>query len=146
MPSRLRKLLSLDARGWRDLIQAQLALVRSEWRLKRQPIGALAIRKPMDPEQVSGDPVRARELALAVTRAAAHGLVRPYCLAQALAIRALLDAHGIRGAEIRVGVRRHGGEFQAHAWVVWAGEVLGDRPEHIATFTEVDDLRVLRRT
>src|SRR5690606_11752520 len=90
-----------------------------------------------------GDPERARSLALAVGRAAEHGLFRPFCLVRALALRDLLDRHGIHGSQIRVGVRRGGERMSAHAWVRWGEVVLGDSPEHVATFTEVDDIRVL---
>ena len=37
-------------------------------------------------------------------------------------------------------------QFNAHAWVRWSGQILGDLPEHVATFTEVDDIRVLGRS
>lgn len=92
----------------------------------------------------SGDPDRARQLALAVGRAAEHGVFRPRCLARSLALRDLLARHGIDGSEIRVGVRHDRGRFLAHAWVTWHDEVLGDRADWVARFTEVDDLSVLR--
>jgi hypothetical protein len=141
----LRKLAGLDARGWRDLVAAQGALVRAQWRLRREPIGSFAIREPIAPDAAGGDPVRARQVALAVQRAAEHGLFRPYCLVQAIALRELLRREGIVGTSIRIGVRRDAGEFQAHAWVRWGDEVLGDRTEKVARFTEVDDLRVVAR-
>jgi Transglutaminase-like superfamily len=143
MLHRLRKLLTLGAAGWRDLLRAQLALVRARRRLRTEPIGSLAIRDAVDPAQISGDPQRAESIALAVVRAANHGWFRPFCLVQSLALRELLVAEGIRGVSIRIGVRRRRGEFQAHAWVRWGDRVLGDTPEHVGTFTEVDDLRVM---
>ena len=142
---RLVRLLRLDRRGWQDLLRAQAALLRAQWRLKREPLGALAIRDAIDPDGVTGDPVRAHALAVAVQRVATHGVFRPYCLVQAMAIRELLVAEQIHGASIRIGVRRHAGAFQAHAWVRWGEAILGDQPAHVATFTEVDDLRVLGR-
>jgi len=145
MPLPVTKLLTLDRRGWLDLLRAQAALLRAQWRLRRQPLGSLAIRAPVDLTLVTGDPSRARALGLAVERAAGHGIFRPFCLVRAMALRELLLAEGIRGSSIRIGVRRHKGEFQAHAWVLWGETVLGDRPEHVARFTEVDDLRVLGR-
>jgi hypothetical protein len=91
----------------------------------------------------TGDRTRARELAVAVSRAAEHGLFRPFCLVRAIALQTMLAARGIRGSVVRVGVRNQEGRFTAHAWVVWRDEVLGDRADHVATFTEVDDLRIL---
>jgi hypothetical protein len=145
MPPRLLKLLTLGSRGWRDLLRAQLALLKAQWRLRYEPIGALAIRDPIDPAHVAGDAARAREVALAVTRASTHGVFHPFCLVKAMALRDLLVADGIQGASIRIGVRRQAGAFQAHAWVRWGEMILGDQPEHVARFTEVDDLRILQR-
>lgn len=141
----LRKLLGLSPRDWRDLVRAQAALARAQWRLRRAPIGQLAIREVIRPDQVRGDPVRARALALATERVAANGLLRPLCLVRAIALRDLLLADGIVGASIRVGVRRRNGLFEAHAWVRWGDAVLGDRPELVAQFMEVEDLGVLGR-
>lgn len=135
----------MGPRGWRDLITAQFALLRAQWRVWREPVGTLVIRDEAARERPSGDTKRARELALAVERTAAFGLFRPYCLVRAIALRELLAHHGIRGSNIHVGVRRMNGEFNAHAWVRLGEEILGDRPEHVASFTEVDDMRVLRR-
>lgn len=146
MPPPVSRLLTLDRRSWLDLLRAQAALIRAQWRLRREPLGSLAIRAPIDLSTVTGDPVRARALGRAIERAAMYGIFRPFCLVRTMALRELLLAEEIRGASIRIGVRRHNGEFQAHAWVVWGAAVIGDRPEHVAQFTEVDDLRVLGRS
>jgi Transglutaminase-like superfamily len=141
----VRRLLGTGPRGWRDLVRAQSALLEAQRRLRREPIGSLAIRATVRAEDVRGDSRRAMELALAVRRVARYGLIRPYCLVRALAIRELLSAEGIDGASIRIGVRRHEGEFQAHAWIRWGDTILGDDAWHVQQFTEVDDLRVMAR-
>lgn len=138
----LRKLAALDARGLADLWQAQRALLAARRLVKQRPIGSLTIRASSD-GPVAGDPTRAREVARAVSRAATYGLFRPFCLVRALALRDLLQREGIHGTDIRIGVRRRGSEFTAHAWVRWGSEILGDEPGYVATFTEVDDIRVL---
>lgn len=142
---RARKLAGLSRREWSDLLAAQWALVRAALRVRYRPIGSLAIRGSAPPDGASGDASRAQAIGRAVQRAATRGLFRPYCLVRALALRELLEANGIRGSNIRIGVRRNEGEFQAHAWVRWGVLVLGDEPAHTALFTEVDDLRVLGR-
>lgn len=142
----LRRLLRIGPRGWTDLARAQLALARAQWRLRSRPIGTLAIRESVRAEHVRGDPARAREIARALEWTAEYGVLRPYCLVRALALRDLLTAEGIEGASIRVGVRRRDGKFEAHAWVRWGDAILGDRDELVAQFTEVDDLRVLGRS
>jgi len=143
MPPPLHRILTLGRRAWCDLVRAQGALLKAQWRFLQEPIGALAIRDASGTLSASGDAERARQLAVAVQRAAAHGVFRPYCLVQTLALRELLLAERIEGASIRIGVRRDRGAFQAHAWIRWGDQILGDRPEHVATFTEVDDLRVM---
>ena len=149
MPSRLRKLAGLKPRGLLDLIAAQGALLAAEWRMRTQPIGSLTTR---DPSSAPSAPVnahdrqRAAEIATAVRRAADYGLFRPFCLVRAMALRALLERASIHGSEIRIGVRRRDGVFAAHAWIRWNNQILGDLPSHVATFTEVDDIRVLGRS
>lgn len=111
--------------------------------MRRVPVGTLVVRDGASSVPASGEWARARAIALAVSRAAEYGLFRPYCLVRAIALHDLLDANGIRGSSVRVGVRHEHGTFAAHAWIMWRDEILGDQPEHVARFTEVDDLRVL---
>lgn len=146
MPALIAKLASLDRRGWQDLFSAQAALIRAQIRLRREPVGSLVVRDPNEPTRSSGSAQRAHALAAAVQRAATRGLFRPLCLVRALALQELLESHAIRGSHIRVGVRSRRGQFGAHAWVRWGNEVLGDTPEFVATFTEVDDIGVLQRS
>lgn len=127
----------------RDLVAAHLALWRARARLRREPVGTLTMRDIAATAPISGNPQRAEALAAAIVTAATHGLFRPRCLVQSLALQDLLTRHGITGSEIRVGVRRRDGVFAAHAWVRWGDRLLGDDPAHIATFSEVDDIRVL---
>lgn len=132
-----------------DRIVAQVALLRARRRLATAPVGELTARRggahavstlrPTSASQAG----RAQALADAVRWTATHGLFRPYCLVRSLALQDLLRAEGIDGSEIRVGVRRDGGRLQAHAWVIWNGELLGDDQAHVSGFTEVDDITVL---
>jgi hypothetical protein len=144
---RLRKIASLSGAEWRDLMVAQVALLRAQWRVWRAPTGTLVVAREPAGEAAAapGDRDRAYAIALAISRAAEHGLFRPFCLVRALALQSLLTASGIRGSDVRVGVRRENGAFAAHAWIVWRGDVLGDRPDHVAQFVEVEDLRVLTK-
>ena len=142
---RLRNLAALSGAEWRDLVVAQVALLRAQWRVWRAPTGTLVAREPVSESAAPGDRDRAYAIALAVSRVAEHGLFRPFCLVRALALQALLTANGIRGSDVRVGVRRENGAFAAHAWIVWRGDVLGDRLDHVARFVEVEDLRVVTK-
>ena len=95
-----------DRPNLRDLVAAQLALLRARRRLRLEPIGNLTERRQRRSAQPSGDPQRAEQLARAVHVAASRGLFRPFCLVRALALESLLLEHGITGSDIRIGVRR----------------------------------------
>jgi hypothetical protein len=58
---------------------------------------------------------------------------RNRCLVRSLMLLWLLRANGLP-AELLLGVRKRAGAFEAHAWTVSGGEVLGERPEAVAEF------------
>jgi hypothetical protein len=68
---------------------------------------------------------RSRAVARMVRLAAVHGPWRPTCLTEALVLWSLLSAHGLEG-DLRIGVQRSAGAFQAHAWVTLHGIPLSD--------------------
>jgi hypothetical protein len=137
-----RKLAALSPRDWGDLVRAQWALLHAQAMMRSRPVGSLAT--PAN-AIANADPDRlpeARRLALAVVRAARHGVIRPQCLVRSVALSRMLNARGISGAVVRVGVRRKDGEFLAHAWVELAGETLGDADEHVESFVPLTNLDV----
>jgi len=140
----VRKISALSLRDWGELIQAQWALLAAQAIVRRRPVGSLATPaarvKPADPSRLS----EARRLALAILRAARFGVFRPQCLVRSVALSRMLDARGIAGAIVRVGVRRKNGAFLAHAWVELAGETLGDADEHVGSFVPLTNLDVQR--
>lgn len=81
-----------------------------------------------------------RETALravrAVRSAELHGLANPNCLERSLTLWWLLRRVGVNG-ELRIGARKQGARFEAHAWVELGGQVLNDGAEvhqHYARF------------
>jgi hypothetical protein len=71
-----------------------------------------------------------------VNAADRHGLVHPSCLVKSLTLWWLLGRQGIP-SELRVGVRKEGGNFEAHAWVEREGMALNEpeeRHRHYAAF------------
>jgi hypothetical protein len=84
-----------------------------------------------------GDEVeRGRAAARLVDAAARRGVYRATCLPRSLVLWCLLRRRGI-DADLRIGVRKEAGEFQAHAWVEYRGAVLNDAaavPEQYASF------------
>lgn len=152
VPAPLLKLgRALRGRRYRDLLDAaiaQRALVRAQVMVWRRPQGAF-----VSPAAAGASaPVTLDEAArqtcarwnLAVARAAHYGVFRPHCLVNAVALSSLLEAHGISGHRIRVGVRRDATGFRAHAWVEVGAWVVGETPEGIEPYTPLTDLHVLR--
>jgi len=131
----LPKLRGLDWAAWRTLVLAQVELIRAQRSLAAHPTGNL-VRDDLDPRRPALlDRIEdARRVALAVNRAADFGIFRPLCLARSIALRRLMDREGIVGADIRVGVQVRNGEFLAHAWVEYAGQVVGDDPANVARY------------
>lgn len=139
----LPKLRTLDWRDWRTLIRAQVALIRAQLAVRTRPTGQLVSDEPEPSAPASQDRIDdVRRVALAVNRAAAFGMVRARCLARSMALRQLLAEEGIDGASVRVGVQVRGGQFVAHAWVEYAGQVVGDDPESVARYAPLTGMQV----
>ena len=71
-----------------------------------------------------------------VNAADRHGLVHPSCLVKSLTLWWLLGRQGI-SSRLRVGVRKEGGNLEAHAWVEQEGTALNEpeeRHHHYAAF------------
>lgn len=129
-------------------MEAQWALLVAGARVSLRPRGQLVSAVRNAPPASAGEADasvhrRARRLAIAINRAATYGVFRPQCLVRAVALKTLLDRRGILGSRVHIGVRNRGGEFSAHAWVEYAGEVLGDRLEHVGSFSRLPDVAVL---
>ncbi len=145
---RLRKLAALSPAELAELLQAQWALLHAQGLCVLRPVGAF-----VSPAAPAGDLSReepsevrweeAARIALAVRRAAEHGLFRPACLVRSIALTRLLERHGIPGSQLRVGVRREGERFAAHAWVEYGGRVLGDQEERVSRYTPIPNVEVL---
>jgi hypothetical protein len=78
----------------------------------------------------------ARGVARMVDVAARHGVFEPTCLPRSLALWWLLRRRRM-ASELRIGVRKEAGCFEAHAWVELHGVVLndgGDVHERFAAF------------
>lgn len=69
-------------------------------------------------------------------------LYRPTCLPRSLVLWHMLRRQGTP-AELHIGVRKDDGEFNAHAWVEHAGQVINDAPDVSERFARVDLLAVL---
>ena len=96
-----------------DVVEAQLALLRAQTMRWVRPLGEFVEVAPDEPLSLARASLAQRELcdrlASAINRATRYGLFRPLCLTRAVALSRMLDAHGIAGHRIRIGVRRDAG-------------------------------------
>lgn len=118
-----------------------LALVGLSLRLSgfRRTFERLERRTAASPIGYPGDrDLEIQQAAESVTRAAYHmPLYRPSCLPQSLVLWHLLRRRGLP-AELRIGVRKADGDFTAHAWVEYGGQVINDTPDVAQRFAMVD--------
>ena len=150
-PAFLRRLARLSAREWLDLAEAQFELLVAQYIVATRRTGQLVSRAALDPfgddhaaaaSAPSADP-RPEQLALAIGRAAEHGVFRPLCLARAVALKRMLDRHGYDGGIVKIGVRLNRGRCAAHAWVAYGAQILGDQEWHVKSFAELDEISVM---
>ncbi len=141
----LRRIFSLSAREFGELMVAQAYLAMALWTVRRRPKGSLLrtieARHPGDRAQQS----RLAPLVAAVDRAARYGAFRPTCLVRAVALERMIARSGAGAAVVRVGVVRDREAFLAHAWIELDGKVIGDEPAHVARFTPLHDFSALAR-
>ena len=76
-------------------------------------------------------------------RASEFGFFRPACLVRSIALHRLLLARGIVGGRVQVGVVLQDGRLAAHAWVEYAGEILGDDPNILSHFDPLPGLSLI---
>ena len=123
--------LSWAERGW--LVQAWLLLhgvaLALRW-VSFQRVYGLLERWPAGTGRTPDDKKRVLAQVHATVRlvqgAAAWSLRRPTCLHRSLTLWWLLRRQSI-ASELRIGVRKEQGQFEAHAWVVRGGVALNNR-------------------
>src|SRR5215831_7902075 len=79
----------------------------------------------------------AANVARVAAAAARHLFFTPTCLERSIALSWLLRRRGFC-AEVRIGARKSGGQFEAHAWVDCGGEVLDDFSDEHKSFHTFD--------
>lgn len=129
--SNLRRLLALSGSERRLLFEAWWRLVAAAMRLRLAPRQAVTealaeATSPVGRHESAG--TAPSQVALAVSRAAAHHVLPMTCLPRALALQRMLRARGI-AAQLRIGVRKEStdvGGIAAHAWIEVAGVPLGE--------------------
>ena len=124
---------AVRSRRWddmHDVAEAQLALLRAQAMRWVRPLGEFVAIASGDVRTPSAHAAAQAQtcdrIASAMSRATRYGIFRPLCLTRAVALSQMLDARGIVGHRIRIGVRRDGGSFTAHAWVELGQRIVGD--------------------
>ncbi|MEE4379426.1 MAG: lasso peptide biosynthesis B2 protein [Candidatus Competibacteraceae bacterium] len=84
-------------------------------------------RKPVDL-------VQARRMAWLVAITARFGPYRAACLVRSLTLQFLLRCRGL-DCQLRIGARHNDGQFEAHAWVVFNGQVINDQADVESRFS-----------
>jgi hypothetical protein len=69
--------------------------------------------------------------------AARNGLYAGTCLSRSVTFWWLLRRRGVQ-SDLRIGVRKQNGKFEAHAWVEGDGIVLNDRIERVEDYAAFD--------
>lgn len=107
------------------------------WRAR---LGRIARRVELPSPGTTAQARASQRTALLVDIAARYVWPSPSCLHRSLVLECLLHAQGI-DANVRFGVRRRDGEFEAHAWVEQGGRPLtapGDEHEPYAPFKQAE--------
>jgi hypothetical protein len=134
--------------GWRQKWQTAQRLSRQDWgwwigAMALLPVVAvlvqgLGLRRTQHCLRcVSPDPHRSaprlsppevKRLAAMVTLADRYSRPWSNCLRRSLTLAYGLRWYGV-AADLRIGMRRHQGQMESHAWLEWRGLVLGDRAD-----------------
>jgi len=143
--SRLRKFLSLppadrrcllEASGWLGLARLALLLLPFRWLAPY-----LGRQMAQSPGAAAAPAVLLERIAWAVATASRHLPWDCFCLAQALAAKAMLQRRGVPST-LYLGLAKGGeAQLQAHAWLRCGAQILTGRPGMtgftiIATFAE----------
>jgi hypothetical protein len=132
----------------RDVGEAQIELLRAQAMQWLRPLGEFVEVTNVDSASQtltapsSEQAETCERLSSAMIRATRYGVFRPLCLARAVALSRMLNAHGVVGHRIRIGVRREGGAFTAHAWVQFGDLVLGDTETNTLTYSPLTHVSV----
>ena len=95
------------------------------------------VSNPSAKKDCSNAGERTKLTAQMVHAAERHGLVHPTCLALSLTLWWLLERQGIE-SQLRVGIRKENGKFEAHAWVERDGAALNEPEEQHHHYSAFD--------
>jgi hypothetical protein len=141
MWERLRRFRALERPARRLFLRATgvLPLISISLRLRGFRKTQAILQRFLSPpgEVIDSSTTSPADLTVRMVRAAVrYGVGHPTCLEESLALWWLLGRQGI-ASELRIGVRKQGDKFEAHAWVEREGAALNEPEalhEHYAAF------------
>lgn len=125
------------------LVVARPALVVARLETVRGWLDGLIARAGIEPVREGDKLIEAQRTAALLIAVARYAFPRPNCLHRSLVLNRVLSAQGIP-SDIRYGVRRRDGRFEAHAWVEHNGKPLtepGDVHREYQPLRAVTELR-----
>ena len=144
MTAVLRKLRSasrLSLADWFLFTRAWVWLLLFDLGLRTRPfpeMQTLASRTASSPSLLS-EQIEEQFLALqiAVDRARYNHLYPMTCLRRALTLQRLLAKRGI-STELKIGARKDNGQLNAHAWIEYKGQTIGESEEITERFSVLE--------
>jgi hypothetical protein len=134
------KLLRRTSREWREICVAYGYLLLAWWRLsvRREGLDRWIFQdtRPAEVSNLPNEADRRSTIRSAGWINAAARYPRPWarCLQHSLALCLLLERRGFN-TQLKIGVRKSGGDLEAHAWVEYFGKVLNDSQDVACNFT-----------
>lgn len=139
MWERLRRFSALERPAQALFLRAIVLLPLVSVNLRRRGFKATqaALQKRIGAVPANPDPRKIAAMSARMVHAAVrHGFGHPTCLQESLVLWYLLARQGI-DSELRIGIRKHAGKFEAHAWVECQGAAINEPEalhEHYAAF------------
>jgi hypothetical protein len=143
MWERFRRFRALERAARRIFLRAVVLLplvaLSLRWRgFKATQAKLQAYLSNANPEQDAAVEKSAAVMTARMVNAAdRHGLIHPSCLAKSLTLWWLLARQGI-SSQLRIGARKEGEKFQAHAWVERDGVALNEPDDHHQHYAAFD--------
>ena len=121
----------------RALVMLPLVALSLRWRGFRATQASLRLLLSQNSTPSASSANVAAMSAHMVNAADRYGLVHPSCLVKSLTLWWLLAKQGA-ASELRLGIRKREGKFEAHAWVEHAGLALNEPEEHHQHYAAFD--------
>ncbi len=137
MLRKLKAVLALPLREQLTLLHAWVALLVIDGGLRCLSLQRLErwLRRGPGRRGREEQEVVVKRLHALVAIAARHHLISAYCLHRSLALLYLLHRRAIP-VQLRLGVRRDESNLEAHAWLEWQGQPVGEMAPSFAALEE----------